>query len=1689
MLWLGCLGAFTTVWGQELETYSSSFGGVLTLEYTYYLNGAGEQVYHGDYRSFHYGTGVIELHQVYEHGALLLKENYSRGTLNRVRHYRDGKLHGAEVTYDSNGDTAVLIEWEADRKITEVSYYPESTQPRAQVYYGRTGGPGDYTSLTWYPSGQLTRQFTMVDGELHGPSLKFRDDGTFEYQSTYDHGRQVQRTAYNEQGNPILEVYADVTVDAPDIGIPKRSRSLSYFGDGETLYRETTTTWENAGTEGLIETKTYHDVPHHFLRTHVFERSISEPYSTTFPVKTYSHYHSSGQLLSEIRYSWEPGFEYNENIGIYRIVPLKEGLSTTYNESGILTNETMWKDGKRSGVRNDYSDTGQIEQSRTYACDILHGPYRRWDREGRLVEEGQYSNGEKSGIWYNWFYSDVIADSEFDWGPGAPLDLPDIPTGPPDPEPDPEDPKVLNKAIRGKVVDVVSGQPLPDVVIRFGSLQTTSNTTGRFELRVGDVNSANIGAAKSGYGPGARLVDLDGRQSATISFKLRKQPAEGKAVISQVVPEYEGIFLSGINLNNSYRSTAIWQGRDPGTIVYQVNDTSFPKADGGSGALLTLDMGFDLKPSFDPKGNRIRIYCLKEDGGKPDNLVEFNPIVVPTPPWSVSLGNFETSFDKGIFKYKLGAKFPSEPFEAQINPTSMGSILWAAWNLIPIIGGSEFGIPPTQLGLEVIAQSDGAGSVGADATTGFQAMGAKIEGTVGGTGKLRYDLGGQKGLVWEGTVTKIGLAGSLSKEVGPVTLIPALSGAVNLPVIGGLMTWFNNTAKIDATLKVGGDISVELVNKAEGITFKESQGTLSSMLELGLGGDIKKIKARLSGKGETKLTWQFPANPGYLKQADATIGATMSLTIWSYTTNLTQNHTFSTGLLKTRGAARPLSASAPLQDTMALPAFSLVDTSYTRRDGYNTFLPNARTGTGYLKLSNTAEAVQEEALLIEQVYPYAEPAYAQNGAQEAFVYVYMDPQKLPTQGNEIYFSLYDGSSWRAPEAISQDSQNDYAPTLSYDSDGVLIAAWERVRPLDFTGESPDRLAPVLEVAFAVYDPNSMDWRAPEFLTDNAFLDHSPRFLSAPDGSLVLLWERNEAGLLVGDEANPSTWHYAYWRNGTFSIPATVPGSFSNVLEYDAAYDGNEIRIVYERDGDGNFGSNNDTELFYLEGGAQGWSAPVQLTTDELPDSHPQLVATQAGGWRLLWQRAGELVEIVDWDTVEISTIRPESGSHAFGNFLLIRNPDDDLIALWSGLSELEHCLWYATYDAGFDQWGSDLKLVPGNLPIDSFTGDFPSVDKLRLFLTRRSTDPEETHLYTVLHELLPNVRVVAESLRSDPQLPSLGDAVELSVDVLNDGDVVLKDLTVSFFSGNPLDGGEFLGRAQVSPVLLAPGQNGTASFSPWRVPGSYDNKPLFAMIDPEGELSERDETDNLIQAMLVSPDVAVTSLRKDPQPSGKLDLIARLDNLGNGIAEDVPVLCRVNDREMGEVMISRLMPGFAADVVFEASPITDFGAGDPSIEIIADDAESLPDSDRSNNILTLQYPSGGTDDSDANGIQDEWERQFFAGTPVDVLDDPDEDGWNNLSEYWAGTSPLDAFDFPEVRIETTPLAGDLQTVLRWNTTADRRYKIQYSQDLVNWHDLSGEQFASGEGEFTFLDWIPAGSAEFFYRLVVLEPQP
>ncbi|MCH6258418.1 lamin tail domain-containing protein [Puniceicoccaceae bacterium K14] len=119
---------------------------------------------------------------------------------------------------------------------------------------------------------------------------------------------------------------------------------------------------------------------------------------------------------------------------------------------------------------------------------------------------------------------------------------------------------------------------------------------------------------------------------------------------------------------------------------------------------------------------------------------------------------------------------------------------------------------------------------------------------------------------------------------------------------------------------------------------------------------------------------------------------------------------------------------------------------------------------------------------------------------------------------------------------------------------------------------------------------------------------------------------------------------------------------------------------------------------------------------------------------------------------------------------------------------------------------------------------------------------------------------------------------------------------------------------------------------------------------------------------------------------------------------------------------------------------------------------------------TTSWSSFKDPDSDNDGIDDDWERDYF-GTLVQLEPDVDQDGWSNLEEYIADTDPTDGSSFLSVEIDG---AG----ALLWNASSDRVYSVYWTDDL----DTDFTEVATGLTEGAYVDQERTGDS--FYRVKV-----
>jgi hypothetical protein len=87
-----------------------------------------------------------------------------------------------------------------------------------------------------------------------------------------------------------------------------------------------------------------------------------------------------------------------------------------------------------------------------------------------------------------------------------------------------------------------------------------------------------------------------------------------------------------------------------------------------------------------------------------------------------------------------------------------------------------------------------------------------------------------------------------------------------------------------------------------------------------------------------------------------------------------------------------------------------------------------------------------------------------------------------------------------------------------------------------------------------------------------------------------------------------------------------------------------------------------------------------------------------------------------------------------------------------------------------------------------------------------------------------------------------------------------------------------------------------------------------------------------------------------------------------------------------------------------------------------------------------------TDDTDSDGMDDDWETAFFGDLGQAATNDYDFDGQDNLAEYVAGTIPTNSDSLFQI-VEPGFVPG-IGFVLHWPTASNRIYNVHWTGNLV-----------------------------------------
>jgi antitoxin component YwqK of YwqJK toxin-antitoxin module len=112
-------------------------------------------------------------------------------------------------------------------------------------------------------------------------------------------------------------------------------------------------------------------------------------------------YDDNGTRTAHKKY-WSGKLEKEE----FYVGGVREGFQKTYGRSGVLEKEESYKNGKQDGMTIEYHRNTKIkEYEKSYIEDKQDGPQIRYNEKGKVIEKGQYYNGEMDGRWE--YYTDL----------------------------------------------------------------------------------------------------------------------------------------------------------------------------------------------------------------------------------------------------------------------------------------------------------------------------------------------------------------------------------------------------------------------------------------------------------------------------------------------------------------------------------------------------------------------------------------------------------------------------------------------------------------------------------------------------------------------------------------------------------------------------------------------------------------------------------------------------------------------------------------------------------------------------------------------------------------------------------------------------------------------------------------------------------------------------------------------------------------------------------------------------------------------------------------------------------------------------------------------------------------------------------------------------------------------------------
>ena len=589
-------------------------------------------------------------------------------------------------------------------------------------------------------------------------------------------------------------------------------------------------------------------------------------------------------------------------------------------------------------------------------------------------------------------------------------------------------------------------------------------------------------------------------------------------------------------------------------------------------------------------------------------------------------------------------------------------------------------------------------------------------------------------------------------------------------------------------------------------------------------------------------------------------------------------------------------------------------------------------------LGETIGPVEER--IVENVIGLAGPAVFADDVASVILFVLHDAEKPWYAATDIAEVVREDANPWAISRVTDDLVAEFSPEITAVDDGTLLGAWTRVEGDVSEAESPEDIAPHLEIVVSRFDRISKVWADPFQLTGNNQVDRDPLPVVFGDTQGVL-WIQNQGQSEIGNATNGDSLMFRTWTGSNWAEPITLWSEQKGILAFTFVADNNgQGHVVLSVDEDGDSETTEDRDLYGVSSVGGVWQAPVRLTNDDVEDSLPVLVAPEEQPM-LVW-KAGETLKytsLASWAPIEVYPGYTTSNEAPTLDGVTL--PGGAAIAYTVQGAEGVNIM-AAFYDAVLDRWSLPIQLTHDEDAESSlsmaFDGEELVISYLKTQTLREDMEielngqvhvvenvpqPGRTDLYVLKHTLGHDLAVNPDSLVFEPGNPAPGTQANIKAIIENRGDLPAQNVLVSFYDGEPNGGGVLIGQTTIIGPLVGGGSQ-EASVT-WDVSVDPNARRVFVVVDPELSFEDRDRSNNSGSSWTVLPDLVMESNRHEWLSASSVALTATIGNDGVIPTGAVAVCWRLN-AEDGEELGCAQVESIGVGVTREATLIWDASA-------------------------------------------------------------------------------------------------------------------------------------------------------------------